>query len=65
MRYLFTDKWNSFWHFVFGCLSIMFPIIIPIFLMYQCIQYTPNDVIDVLEFLFGFLFAYVLFKCGS
>ena len=62
MRYLFTDKWNSFWHFVFGILSLFFPIIAPIFMMYQAYQGTPNSVVDVLEFLIGLVLAFVLVK---
>ncbi len=55
MRFPFTDKWNSFWHIVFGAISIYIPIIIPIFVIYQIIQGTLNDlVIDIFEFFFGY-----------
>ena len=55
MRYLFTDGFNSMWHFLFGCLAVYIPLlVIPIFLIYQIRQGTPNDFIDVCEFAIGF-----------
>jgi len=56
MRYLFTDGWNSFWHFVLGILSYRLLIIIPGFLAYQYIlKYDDNSGIDTLEFGVGFM----------
>ena len=37
-RYLFTDEWNSFSHVCFGVCSILFPVIIPNFILYQLID---------------------------
>jgi len=54
MRRIFTDKWNSFWHVVIGEFAFFFPAIIPSFLVYQLLQGTPNDFIDILEFLVGY-----------
>jgi hypothetical protein len=54
MRYPFTDRWNSLWHFLFGMVAVYIPFIIPLFLIYQGIQGKPNDLIDVLEFICGF-----------
>jgi len=63
MRYVFTDKWNSFWHAAFGALSLRYPFIIPIFILYQIIQGTLNDlVIDTGEFFIGLLVVYGLSK---
>ena len=54
MRPIFTDKWNSFWHVVIGEFAFFFPAIIPSFLVYQALQGTPNDFIDVMEFVVGY-----------
>jgi len=54
MRYVFTDRWNSFWHVVFGMIAVPFPLTIPIFLAYQFIlYYDDNSIIDTLEYLCG------------
>jgi hypothetical protein len=63
MRYLFTDRWNSFWHAVFGACALYCPIIIPIFLLYQIIQGKPNDlVIDTSEFFIGLFISFIVSK---
>ena len=54
MRLPFTDKWNSFWHVVFGAMSVYIPIIIPFFIGYQLIQGTLNDLVDIFEFIVGY-----------
>jgi hypothetical protein len=60
-RELFTDGWNSFWHVLFGILSIRFFIIIPIFVIYQLTDIHDNNLfVDLTEFLIGF-FGIVLF----
>ena len=54
MRGIFTDRWNSTWHFIFGMTAYKFPIIILLFLLYQ--YYQPGDInapIDILEFFIG------------
>lgn len=54
-RPLFTDGFNSFWHFVFGVLSVRFLIIVPLFLAYQLSDiYEKNVWIDIGEFVIGF-----------
>jgi len=61
MRPIFTDKINSFYHFLFGVLSVKIPIIIPIFVLYQCIDiYEKNIRIDLLEFFIGYLIAFII-----
>lgn len=57
-RPLFTDGWNSFWHFFFGCIAVQFPFIIPIFAIYQLIDYKDVNLhIDLIEFFLGYLLA--------
>jgi len=65
MRYPFTDKWNSFWHFLFGVLTIYFPFIITPFLIYQGFQGKPDDLIDVFEFLVGFVSTTAFIKLSD
>jgi uncharacterized protein YqhQ len=60
-RELFTDGWNSFWHVLFGILSIRFFIIIPIFVIYQLTDIHDNNLfVDLTEFFIGF-FGIILF----
>jgi hypothetical protein len=60
-RKLFTDGYNSFWHVLFGILSIRFLILIPIFVIYQLMNlYDINLFIDLLEFFIG-LFISIIF----
>ena len=60
-RKLFTDRYNSFWHVLFGILSIRFLILIPIFVIYQLMNpYDINLFIDLLEFFIG-LFISIIF----
>ena len=55
IRPLFSDGWNSFWHVVFGILSIRFIIIVPIFIIYQLLDfYDKNLFVDLTEFFIGF-----------
>jgi hypothetical protein len=56
-RNLFTDGWNSFWHFALGYLSDENPIIIPIFIIYQLkdLDKDENTWIDIAEFGLGYL----------
>lgn len=61
MRKLFTDGWNSFWHFAFGTLSIRFSFGIPLFVTYQLVTIDPNVTIDLSEFAVGYFTAYCLF----
>jgi hypothetical protein len=62
-RPLFTDGWNSFWHFLFGFISIRYVLIMPFFVLYQL--YSFNDVnlhIDLVEYFIGYLLSYFLVK---
>jgi hypothetical protein len=53
-RPIFTDRWNSFWHVFLGILSYRFWIIIPMFIIYQFIDfYDKNLWVDILEFFIG------------
>lgn len=57
VRLIFSDKWNSFWHVVFGVLAVRLWWIMPIFLAYQFIlKYDENSVIDTAEFFVGYFF---------
>ena len=57
VRLIFTDRWNSFWHVLFGVLSVRLWWIIPIFLVYQFIlKYDENSTIDTAEFFIGYFF---------
>ena len=57
MRDLWTDGWNSFWHFIFGALTYKIPVILVIFLVYQLVAndgiYDKNVTIDILEYFIG------------
>ena len=68
MRKLFTDNYNSFFHFIFGVLSYKFFIIIPFFLLYQFSESLyfyylghkdSNIIIDLLEFFIGYSLHYI------
>lgn len=56
-RNLWTDGWNSFWHFTFGALTYKIPVILLMFLVYQLIAnhgiYEKNVSVDILEFFIG------------
>lgn len=57
VRLIFTDRWNSFWHVIFGILAVRFWWIIPVFLIYQFIlKYDENSIIDTAEFFTGYFF---------
>ena len=59
MRAVFSDGWNSFWHFAFGILAYKFKFIILLFVAYQLLlgkgAYEENVAIDLLEFFIGFV----------
>jgi hypothetical protein len=56
MRAIFTDGWNSIWHFIFGIIGYKIQIIVPVFLIYQYIlKYDHNSGIDTQEFDIGFM----------
>lgn len=54
-RELFTDGCNSLWHVFFGMLSIRFIFILPIFVIYQLIDFHDKNLLtDFTEFFIGF-----------
>jgi hypothetical protein len=60
-RAIFTDGWNSVWHFAFGYLALQYPIFVSMFVVYQFLNiYEVNVFVDILEFLSGHLVACVL-----
>ena len=63
-RPLFTDGWNSFWHVIFGMMTLWYWWISPIFIAYQLKDYKdPNLWIDLAEFLFGWVFIIGIMNC--
>jgi len=61
-RPLFTDGWNSAWHVIFGIMAVKFFFIMPIFIIYQLIDYRDvNLFIDLAEFFIGYIVC-LLFK---
>jgi hypothetical protein len=59
-RALFTDGWNSFWHFVFGVIGGNWWILAPFFVLYQLIFYDKNSYVDVCEFACGYCLSIVV-----
>jgi hypothetical protein len=59
MRKLWTDGWNSFWHFTFGALTVKVPVILFIFLVYQLLAnqgiYERNVTTDLMEYFIGLI----------
>ena len=57
MRNVWTDGWNSFWHFTFGALTYKIPIILLMFLIYQLFAkqgiHDKNVSVDLLEYFIG------------
>jgi hypothetical protein len=62
MRPLFSDGANSFWHVIFGILSVKYTFIMPIFLAYQLIKHNPisTSFAGISEFIVGYLIGLVL-----
>jgi hypothetical protein len=58
-RKLWTDGWNSFWHFTYGALAFNFPVILIMFLIYQFLAgeglYEKNVTVNLLEFFIGLI----------
>jgi hypothetical protein len=60
-RPLFTDGWNSFWHVIFGSLSVWYVFVMPLFILYQLNDfYEVNLFVDLAEFFVGFFVAWIL-----
>jgi len=61
-RRFFSDGWNSLWHFVFGVFAIKFQLMVPFFILYQCLDLTEKNIfVDIWEFLVGYIFGYVFY----
>jgi hypothetical protein len=69
-RNLFTDRFNSAWHFVFGLATIFFPLIMPFFLLYQALdsfysyangKKDTNLLVDLAEYFIGYLVAIIAY----
>ena len=63
MRDLFTDGWNSVWHFVFGIIGFYFGWVVLLFFLYQL--KTPKDInliIDISEFAIGYFLIWTLYE---
>lgn len=55
MRLIFTDGWNSIWHFIFGCMSVFIWMVHPIFYTYQLKDpFEKNILVDFCEFFIGY-----------
>lgn len=62
IRKLFSDGYNSFFHFLFGIMAIKFPYIIPLFISYQLFEDVltmeeKNTSVDISEFFIGYSLA--------
>jgi hypothetical protein len=59
-RGFFEDAWNSFWHVVFGILSIKMTSITSIFLLYQLLdRHDVNVLVDIGEFILGQIVGWI------
>jgi len=68
-RELFTDGWNSLWHFLFGALGFYFWWVVVLFFAYELdffsfqtpsIHNDTNLVTDISEFVIGFFTLWTL-----
>jgi hypothetical protein len=56
MRDLFTDRWNSFWHFIFGFLGSFYRPVLDVFITYQMVDpLEHNMLIDIYEGIIGYI----------
>ena len=61
MRPLFTDGWNSFWHVLFGILAVRYYLIVPLFVIYQLLDWQDENLVcDLLEFAVGYMMYYMI-----
>jgi len=59
-RRIFTDGWNSMWHFIFGLLAVKFTLLTPLFVAYQFLDVTDiNLPVDIYEFFLGYFFGWL------
>jgi len=56
MRRIFTDGYNSLFHFIFGMLGVYCWIILPIYIIYQYMDIAEKNVrVDLVEFFIGYI----------
>ena len=61
-RQVFADKRNSFAHFLLGIVTVKFPIIAVLFLLYQLRDIDDDNVaIDILEYIIGLFTATLVY----
>ena len=58
MRDLFTDGWNSFWHFVFGLLGFYSPFVTILFVLYQLKDPFETNINRVLDWVCVYVFTF-------
>lgn len=72
MRGIFTDGYNSFFHFIFGMLSYKYNSIIFIMILYQTFEYLyfsylgfddSDIIVDLFEFFTGYLAFFSFMRC--
>jgi hypothetical protein len=59
-RGFFEDSWNSFWHVIFGILSVKVSSLTPVFLLYQLLDRADvNALVDIGEFMLGQIVGWI------
>ena len=63
MRPLFSDGWNSLWHFMFGMIAAKYNIVLILFLGYEIFKHRTisQSYASITEFFIGFIFAKILY----
>jgi hypothetical protein len=63
MRPLFSDGWNSFWHFIFGMIAAKYNIILILFLGYEIFKHKSisQSYASITEFFIGYIFAKIFY----
>ena len=63
MRPLFSDGWNSQWHFIFGMIAAKYNIVLILFLGYEIFKHhtISQSYASITEFFIGYIFAKILY----
>ena len=63
MRPLFSDRWNSFWHIVFGMIAAKYNIVLILFLGYEIFKHNSisQSYASITEFFIGYIFAKIFY----
>ena len=63
MRPLFSDGWNSLWHFIFGMIAAKYNIVLILFLGYEIFKHrtVSQSYASITEFFIGYIFAKILY----